>query len=264
MAHMDAQTLQTCADAIFASRQDRQPIQPVSQTHGVTGADFAYQIQELNTKRWLADGRRLSGRKIGLTSKAVQAQLGVDQPDYGMLWADGAVEEGASVSAGVFMQPRVEAEIAFLLKRDLVSPDLSMSTLVTAIDCAMPAVEIVDSAIADWKITLADTIADNASAGGFMLGLSPRLLGEIDLRLCGMVMSRDGETVSSGLGAACLGNPLIATLWLARTMARVGRPLSAGDVVLSGALGPMVSAQEGDRFWVEIQGFSPFSIHFGA
>lgn len=261
---MDTETLKKCADAIFASRENGQPIAPISQTHGVLDADNAYKVQDANTQRWLSAGRKLSGRKIGLTSKAVQAQFGIDQPDYGMLWADGAIEEGDSVPAGRFMQPRIEAEIAFMMKRDLSSPDVSMSELVTAIDCAMPALEIVDSAIADWKITISDTISDNASAGGYILGLSPRKVSEIDLRLCGMLITKDGRAVSTGVGAACLGNPLIATLWLARTMARVSRPLQAGDIVLSGALGPMVSAAGGDRFLVEIQGFSPFNLHFEA
>jgi 2-keto-4-pentenoate hydratase len=139
-----------------------------------------------------------------------------------------------------------------------------MTDLVGAIDCAFPAVEIVDSAVADWKITLADTIADNASAGGMVLGLSPRRLDDLDLRLCGMVVSRGHEVVSLGVGAACLGHPLNATLWLARTMAGAGRPLAAGEIILSGALGPMVSVRAGDAFLVEIQGFAPFPVSFEA
>lgn len=253
--------LARCAEDLFVAREDGRPIPPLSKTYRLTDAAEAYAVQEINTRRWLDQGRRIVGRKIGLTSKAVQAQLGVDQPDYGQLWADGDAETGR-VAAGRYMQPRIEAEIAFVMKRDVTSTEVSMSELIGAIDYALPAVEIVDSAIADWKITLADTIADNASAGGFMLGASPRTLADLDLRLCGMVVTRRGEAVSTGLGAACLGHPLNATLWLARTMARVGRPLAAGEIVLSGALGPMVSAAAGDRFEIEIQGFSPFSLAF--
>jgi 2-keto-4-pentenoate hydratase len=261
-ATLDGATLAKAAEAIFGAREGGRPTAPISETFSIADADAAYQVQELNTQRWVKAGRKISGRKIGLTSKAVQAQFGIDQPDYGMLWGDGAIEAGQSVASGKFMQPRIEAEIAFILKKDLPHADVSMAEVTQAIDCALPAVEIVDSAIADWKIKLADTIADNASSGGYTLGLSPKTLGEVDLRLCGMIISKDGQAVSTGLGAACLGHPLNATLWLARTMARVGRPLEAGDVVLSGALGPMVSAKGGDRFLVEIQGFSPFYVHF--
>jgi 2-keto-4-pentenoate hydratase len=260
---MNAETVARAARDIFEARESGRPIAPISETAGVRDAQSAYAIQDINTRRWVERGRRIVGRKIGLTSRAVQQQLGVNQPDYGMLWGDGAIEEGEDVAPSRFMQPRIEAEIAFIVDRPLRSADASMSDLIAAIDCVLPAVEIVDSAIAEWKITLADTIADNASGGGYMLGASPRPLGGLDLRLCGMMMTRGGEAVSIGIGAACLGHPLRATLWLARTMAALGRPLEAGDVVLSGALGPMVAARGGDRFTVEIQGFAPFSIAFG-
>lgn len=251
------------AEVIYNARRNGAPIPPVSQSYGVTDAAIAYGIQDINTKRWLGEDRRVVGRKIGLTSKAVQAQLGVSEPDYGMLWGDLAYGDGDIVSMSKFMQPRVEAEIAFVMDRAVTSPDVTLTELISAVGYALPSVEIVDSAIADWKITLADTIADNASAGGFALGTSPRKVSEVDLKLCGMLLSKNGAHVSLGVGAACLGHPLVATLWLARKMAEVGRPLEAGDIVLSGALGPMVSAVAGDRFTVEIQGFSPFSISFG-
>ncbi len=260
---MDDGLLARCAADLFEAREGGRAIAPISETYGIKDAEAAYAVQETNTGRWVEAGRRIVGRKIGLTSKAVQAQLGVDQPDYGMVWADGVFAEDEPIPTDRFMQPRVEAEIAFVMKRDVRAPDARLAELVAAIDHALPAVEIVDSAVADWRITLADTIADNASAGGLVLGTSPRRVADLDLRLCGMVMARAGEAVSLGVGAACLGNPLTATLWLARTMARVGRPLLAGDVVLSGALGPMVSAVAGDRFSVEIQGFAPFSVAFG-
>ncbi len=252
------------ADVIFNARRNGIPVPPVSQTYGVTDAGAAYGIQDINTKRWVGEGRRIVGRKIGLTSKAVQAQPGVSEPDYGMLWGDLAYGDGDIVPISKFMQPRVEAEIAFVMDRAVASPDVTLTELISAVDYAVPSVEIVDSAVADWKITLADTIADNASAGGFALGTSPRKVSDIDLKLAGMLLTKNGAHASLGVGAACLGHPLIATLWLARIMARVGRPLEAGDIVLSGALGPMVPAAAGDHFTVEIQGFSPFSIEFGA
>ncbi len=251
------------ADMLAEARATRRAIPPLGPSLGLTDAATAYEVQETNTRRWLAEGRRVVGRKIGLTSKAVQAQLGVDQPDYGMLWADWCFAEGETVSVSRLIQPRAEAEIAFVMDRAVGHVDASMTDLVAAIGYAVPALEIVDSAIADWKITLADTIADNASGAGFVLGTSPRKVTDIDLRLCGMVLSKNDAPVSLGVGAACLGHPLAATLWLARTMARVGRPLQAGDVVLSGALGPMVGVGSGDRMHVEIQGFAPFTVPFG-
>ena len=250
------------AAALYDARTAGRAIAPISQTYGLMDPDLAYAVQEANTARWITDGRRLVGRKIGLTSAAVQKQLGVGEPDYGMLWADTAHESGAVISIARFIQPRVEAEIAFVMSRRVDSPEAAPEDLKAAIGYARAAVEIVDSAIADWKITLADTIADNASGGGFVLGDVCRALDEVDLRLCGMVLSRNGTPASLGVGAACLGNPLNAALWLARKMAEVGRPLAEGDIVLSGALGPMVDVFPGDQIEVEIQGFAPIQFRF--
>ena len=254
--------VQGAAQALWNARQALRPISPVRDGFGIDGADAAYAVQEINTVADLKAGRRLVGRKIGLTAKAVQAQLGVNEPDYGMLWSDLGFSPGNVIPLARFMQPKLEAEVAFVIGRDLDAPDLLPVDIMRSVDCALPALEIVDSAIADWKISLADTIADNASAGGYVIGDSPRSIANLDLRLCGMVLSRNGMTESIGLGAACLGHPLNALLWLARKMAAVGRPLKAGDVVLSGALGPMVPVRAGDQFHVEIQGFSPFSVSF--
>jgi len=251
------------ADALNEARNSGPAIAPISKSHGITDSDRAYAVQEYNTQRWEKEGRRLLGRKIGLTSEAVQRQLGVNEPDYGMLWGDLAFEDGAQVPIKRFLQPRVEAEVAFVMGRAIESPDVEMDEIVAAIEYVVAAVEIVDSAIADWKITLADTIADNASGGGFVLGGTRRTLDELDLRLCGMILSKNDAVASLGVGAACLGQPLNAVLWLARKMATVGRPLSEGDVVLSGALGPMVSVVAGDRIDVEIQGFPLLHLSFG-
>ena len=162
--------------------------------------DRAYAAQEINTKRWLAAGRRLVGRKIGLTSLAVQRQLGVDQPDYGMLFDDMAVLDGWDVAADQLIQPKVEAEIAFVIGRDLDHERLTIADLLRAVEFALPAIEIVDSRIADWKIGILDTIADNASSGLYVLGASPKKLDGLELRLCGMVMEMGGEEVSVGRG----------------------------------------------------------------
>lgn len=231
------------------------PIAPLRNTASDTSVDVAYTIQEANTSAWIASGeRRLVGRKIGLTSKAVQTQLGVDQPDYGMLWADTAFVDGEVISYEHFLQPRVEAEIAFVIGRDVSGIDLTSTELIAAIEYAQIAIEIVDSRIADWDISLFDTIADNASYGGYVLGTRPVALSQLDLANCKMQMRAGEEIVSTGRGSDCLGNPLNATLWLARKMTEAGRPLSAGDVVLSGAVGPMVSAEPGQSYNAEIEG----------
>lgn len=246
------------------ARTGLQPCAPVRDLIDVVDIDAAYAAQEFNTAHWLAEGRRLVGRKIGLTSKSVQSQLGVGEPDYGMLFADMAVADGEEVATHTVMQPRVEGEVAFCLGRDLLDPQLTMTDIISAIDYAVAAIEIVGSRIARWDIKIVDTIADNASSGMYVLGNQPRRLGDFDARLCGMVLERRGQAVSFGAGAACLGNPLNATLWLARKMAVVGRPLKAGDLVLSGALGPMVPVQPGDVFNLRINGLGSVRAAFSA
>ncbi|MFC3712985.1 2-keto-4-pentenoate hydratase [Sphingoaurantiacus capsulatus] len=254
--------IRSAAAALARAAETRTAIAPLKPQLEPLGIDGAYAVQNLLTERALGAGRKLAGRKIGLTSKAVQTQLGVDQPDYGMLFADMEIGEHEEIALGRFIQPKVEAEIAFVLGRDLSDPELTLSRLVQAIDFALPAVEIVDSRIADWKISILDTIADNASSGAYVLGGSPVKIDTIDLRLCGMVLEHKGEPVSVGCGAACLGNPLAAALWLARTMATAGRPLVAGDVILSGALGPMVSVTPGGAYQARINGVGSVNLRF--
>lgn len=241
-------------------------IAPVRPQLGAESADVdtAYAVQEENTKRALAEGRRLVGRKIGLTSKVVQAQLGVDQPDFGMLFADMAYGDGEAIPAGLLIQPKVEAEIALVIKADLTKEKHTFADIISATDYALPAVEVVDSRIENWKISLIDTVADNASSAAYVLGSRPVKLENLDLVNCKMTMTRAGEVVSSGVGKACLSNPLNAAIWLADEMVRRGRPLLAGDIILTGALGPMVVAHAGDEFTVEIEGFGSVVAAFAA
>lgn len=255
---------QSLADRLSQAAERREPVEPVGAEIGDAGIDGAYAVQDINTERALAAGRRLAGRKIGLTSVAVQRQLGVDQPDYGMLFADMEVADGAPVPFGKLIQPKIEAEIAFVLRAGLAGERLTLADVVSAVDYALPAIEIVDSRIANWRIGILDTIADNASSGLYVLGSRPVSLHDLDLRLAGMVIEHRGEPVSVGCGAACLGNPLNAVLWLARTMAGVGRPLAAGDVVLSGALGPMVAAKPGETYETRIEGLGTVAARFAA
>lgn len=226
----------------------------------VTGA---YAVQEINTRFWEAQGRRIVGRKAGLTAKAVQAQLGVDQPDFGVLFDDMRVADGGVLAAGSCIQPKAEAEIAFVLAADLPDPETTPEQVAAAVATAHAAIEIVDSRIADWKITFADTVADNGSSAFFVLADAGKPLDGLDLWSAGMVMQINGETVSLGAGAAALGHPLNAAAWLARTLAARGEPLRAGDVLLAGALGPMVAIQPGDRVETFVGGIGTCSFTYG-
>ena len=193
----------------------------------------------------------------------MQQQLGVDQPDYGMLFADMMMMDGEEVPLSRLMQPKCEAEIALVLGDDLRLSQITMPELISAIDYALPAIEIVGSRIANWDIKITDTIADNASSGLFVLGNEPRYLQDIDMRLCGMVMERRGDQISLGAGVACLGHPLNAALWLARTMAANGSPLKAGNILMTGALGPMATVAAGDVIEVRISGLGSVRTAFG-
>jgi len=230
-------------------------IGPIRDELAEGGLEAAYAVQEANTAHYLAHGRRAVGRKIGLTSKAVQQQLGVDSPDFGMLFADMEVVDGEDIALSRVMQPRVEAEVALVLGRDLTHEQVGLSELMSAVEYALPSIEVVGSRIENWNIRLLDTVADNASSGLFVLGARPVRIGDVDWRLCGMVMERRGKQISLGAGAACLGNPLHAALWLARTMVEVGAPLRAGDLIMTGALGPMAPVAPGDVVEARINGF---------
>jgi 2-keto-4-pentenoate hydratase len=225
-------------------------------------ADGAYAIQSINTAHWVAEGRRVVGRKVGLTAKAVQAQLGVSQPDFGVLLDDMEIEDGGVLLASRTLQPKAEAEIAFILSSDLAEPDVTREQVAACMAEVMAAIEIVDSRITDWKITFADTVADNGSAAFFVLGAERKPLAGLDLWTCGMALEVNGEVASLGAGAACLGHPLNAVTWLARTLAARREPLRKGDVVLSGALGPMVAIKPGDFVQASIGGLGSVSFTF--
>ena len=238
-------------------------IVPIRDALAGGGVQAAYAVQSANTAWHVANGRRIVGRKIGLTAKAVQAQLGVDSPDFGMLFADMEVADGEEIAQSRLMQPRVEAEISLVLGRDLTQDQLGITEVMSAIEYALPSIEIVGSRIENWNIRLLDTVADNASSGLFVLGGRPVRIDAFDWRLCGMVMERRGEQISLGAGAACLGNPLNAALWLARTMVEAGAPLRAGDIIMTGALGPMAIAAPGDVIEARINGLGSVRAVFG-
>jgi 2-keto-4-pentenoate hydratase len=230
------------------------PIPPLRDVLEPGDGEGAYRVQSLNTVFWRSAGRRVVGHKVGLTAKAVQAQLGVDQPDFGVLFEDMRIANGGVLETSSVIQARAEAEVAFVLAKDVHDPDATAQSIAAAIAYAAPAIEIVDSRIADWKITFADTVADNGSSAFFVLGDVAHPLEGLDLYTCGMALEINGAVVSLGAGAACLGHPLNAAAWLARTLASSGEGLKAGDVVLSGALGPMVALKAGDMVRAVIGG----------
>lgn len=229
-----------------------------------TDAAGAYAVQTINTRVWEGQGRRIVGRKAGLTARAVQAQLGVDQPDFGVLFADMRVADGGTLDPARTIQPKAEAEIAFVLAAALPSPETTAEQAAAAVGTVHAAIEIVDSRIADWKITFADTVADNGSSAFFVLAEDGKPLAGLDLEGAAMTLTVNGETASTGIGAAALGNPLNAAAWLARTLAARGEPLRAGDILLAGALGPMVTLKPGDQVRAVIAGIGECAFTFGA
>ena len=202
------------------------------------------------------------GSKIGLTSPVVQAQFGINTPDFGVLWDDKEVWNGGEISVKEIMQPRAEAEIAFVLGKDLNSDSITSIDVISSIEYALASIELVGSRIEGWNIRITDTIADNASASHWVVGHKPVRLENLDLINCKMVMEKNGQVTSEGIGSACLGSPINAMFWLAKTMARIGKPMRAGDVILTGALGPMVNVKAGDHFKAVIEGLGEVSVKF--
>lgn len=234
---------------------------PVIDLIGTSDIDTAYAVQQTLTRRRIASGARLIGRKIGLTSVAVQAQIGVDRPDFGVLFDDMRFSDTDLIPFGRLLQPKAEAEVAFVLGSDIddaSSPDAVRA----AVEFAYPALEIVDSRIKQWQIGITDTVADNASSGVFVIGETGFGLSDVEPRDVVMTMRRNGEVVSRGTGRDCLGDPLAALAWLATTAIDIGSPLRAGDIVLSGALGPMVTVHPGDVFEADIDPLGSISARF--
>lgn len=227
-----------------------------------TSQENAYAVQRINEARRIADGDRVTGRKIGLTAASVRRQLGVDQPDYGALWSSTAFGDGAEIELARFIRPKVEAEVAIVLDKDVTAADATLADLFAATAYAVPALEIVDSRITGWDIHLFDTIADNASAAGYVLGADPKRLEQLSLRNAGMTLAESGREVSQGSGGECMGHPLNAAVWLTRQLARLGTPLRAGDVVLTGALGPMVTISGPSSFEAHIEGLGRVAARF--
>ena len=262
MNKMSPELIETLGDELYVAQSTRTAVSPLTSRYVDMTIESAYQIQLRLIARRLQAGERIVGKKIGVTSAAVMSLLGVNQPDFGYM-LDGMIhEDGAAIKMATLIQPKAEGEIAFVLKKDLMGPGVSAADVLAATEGVMACFEIVDSRIIDWKIQIQDTVADNASCGVFVLGdrlVDPRVL---DLRTCGMVLEKNGETVATGAGAATMNSPVNAVVWLANTLGRLGIPLKAHEVILSGALGAMIPVRAGDNLRVSIGGIGNCSVRF--
>jgi len=260
---MDALTLQAYGDELYAALRERKTVRPISEREPTVSIEDAYHISRRLLERRLSDGEKLIGKKIGVTSKAVQRMLDVHQPDFGYLTDRMRFLDGSEMPiSSELIQPRAEGEIAFVLKRDLKGPGVGIQDVLEATECVMPCFEIVDSRISDWKIRIQDTIADNASSGLFLLGTQAVDPRSIDLVTCGMVVEKNGEIISTAAGAAALGSPLNCVAWLANTLGTFGVSLLAGEIVLSGSLVPIEPVVPGDQMRLTIGGIGTASVRF--
>lgn len=250
------------AAELLAAEANCQPIEPLTDVHPGLTVEDAYRIQLAGIELRKAEGRKVIGKKIGLTSKAMQQLLGVNEPDYGHLLDNMLLLEGEPCRREELLAPRVEAELAFILKDTLRGPGVTIADVFRATEGIMPAFEIVDSRIKDWKIKLADTVADNASSARLVLGSRMVPVKDLDLRLIGMVLEKNGEVVSSGAGAAVWGHPAAAVAWLANKLAAFGIALEAGEIILSGAVTAAENAGAGDVFTVSFYGLGSLSLKF--
>jgi 2-keto-4-pentenoate hydratase len=259
---MDVVSRAEAAQALMSAYESRVPAEPLTEKYAGLSLADAYEIQLIQIARRIEAGRRILGHKVGLTSVAMQRQLGVSQPDFGHLTDEMFFAENTPVPAGVFLQPRIEPEVAFVLRRDLTGPGVTAAEAASAVDFVLAALELIDSRIRDWKITLLDTIADNASSGGVVLGSRPRRLGELDLRLGGCVLRRGDEVTGTGAGGAVLGSPLNSLMWLANTLGQRGVTLHAGQVVLPGSITASVPVSPGDVFTATFTGLGSVTAVF--
>ena len=259
---MDTSTIQRYGDELYQALMQREAVEPLtSRDPSITIAD-AYQIQLRMIQRRLDAGEIVVGKKIGVTSKVVMDMLGVNQPDFGHLLSGMVFNEGEPVDTSKLIAPRGEAEVAFVLARDLEGPGVTAADVLRATDCVMPCFEIVDSRIRDWKIKIQDTVADNASCGVFTLGGTRKSPRDLDLALAGMVLEKNGEIVSTSTGAAVQGSPVNAVAWLANTLGRLGITLKAGDVILSGSQSPLVPVKAGDSLHCAVGDLGSTSVRF--
>lgn len=259
---LDQTRVNQLGDMLYDALRTRRPMDKIKTLEPESTIEDAYQIQSRMIQNRLEAGEKIIGKKIGLTSKAIQDALGVYQPDFGQLTDAMLYEDGATIDIGTLMKPRAEGELAFVLKDDLAGPGVTALDVLRATDYVTPCFEVVDTRFHDWKIAIQDTVSDNASCGILVLGqekIDPR---DVDLTLSGLVVCKNGEVETTGCGAAVQGSPLNAVAWLANTLGSLGMPFKAGEVILSGAQAALVDFAAGDTLTCEIAGMGKCTAHF--
>jgi len=253
--------IEELANVLWSASETRIPCAPLTE-EATFSLEDAYAVQKHNIERRLADGASLVGRKIGLTSFAIQEWLQVDEPDFGGLLDTMVVPNGGCADTGALLQPRAEGELAFVFGSSLKGPGVSPAQVIASTDFVLPAIEIVDSRVRDWKITLEDTVADNASSGMFVLGSKPGYLTDFNTRTVGLTLRKNGASVSTGVGAACMGDPVNAVTWLVNKLGTLGSGIEQGEVILSGALGPVTPVEKGDWLTATIGDMADVVVRF--
>lgn len=259
---MDTHKIEQYGDELYEAWLARRTVPPLSEREPEITLDDAYRIQLRMVGRRVQAGESIVGKKIGVTSKPVQDYLGVFQPDFGQLTSGMLHREGESIDLGQLIQPKAEAELAFVLKEDLIGPGITAMDVIRATDYVAPCFEIVDSRITDWKIKIQDTVADNASCGVYVIGDTRGDPRQLDMTLAGMVLEKNGELFSTGVGAAVQGSPANAVAWLANTLGRLGIPFRAGEVILSGSQSALVPVADGDELVCTVGGLGSCRVKF--
>mgnify|MGYP000846192875 FL=1 len=259
---MDKSKIEKYGDELYDALINRKAVAPLTDREADITIEDAYQIQQRMIQRRLDAGETIIGKKIGVTSKVVMDMLKVSQPDFGMMTSGMVFNEGESIDTSTMIAPRAEAEVAFVLKSDLMGPGVTAADVLRATDFVVPCFEIVDSRIQDWKIKIQDTVADNASCGVLVLGGRRKSPADIDLALAGMVLEKNGEIISTSTGAAVQGSPVNAVAWLANTLGNLGIGLKAGEVILSGSQSPLVPVKAGDSLVCNVGGLGGTSVRF--
>jgi 2-oxopent-4-enoate/cis-2-oxohex-4-enoate hydratase len=259
---MDQTKIEHYGKELYQALVNRAAVDPLTDREPEITIEDAYQIQQQMIQHRLNAGETIVGKKIGVTSKAVMEMLKVDQPDFGQMTSGMVFNEGEPITADTLIAPRGEAEVAFILSRDLQGPGVTAADVLRATDFVVPCFEIVDSRIKDWRIKIQDTVADNASCGVLTLGGVRKSPRQLDLALAGMVLEKNGEVVSTSAGAAVQGSPANAVAWLANTLGRLGIGLNAGEVILSGSQSPLVDVAAGDNLVCSVGGLGGTSVRF--
>ena len=259
---MDKSKIEKYGDELYDALINRKAVAPLTDREADITIEDAYQIQQRMIQRRVEAGETIIGKKIGVTSKVVMDMLKVNQPDFGHLLSGMVYNEGQPISVSTMIAPKAEAEVAFILARDLEGPGVTAADVLRATDCVMPCFEIVDSRIKDWKIKIQDTVADNASCGVLVLGGVRKSPRKLDLALAGMVLAKNGDIISTSTGAAVQGSPVNAIAWLANTLGRLGIGLKAGEIILSGSQSPLVPVVAGDSLTCNVGGLGGTSVRF--